>query len=256
MSKPAAIWVVALLATSTSLTAFAGSKDSRDPKNWEIHDKNRPMAPVVEPGPYQGPTPAPSDAIVLFDGSNFDHWNHSKWKITDDKAMKVVPKAGDLLTKKHFGDCQLHIEWSADPDSPGSAQHRSNSGVFFMGTYEVQILDTYKNENKTYADGQAGSIYGQYPPLVNPGRPAGQWNVYDIVFRRPHFNDKGECTQPARITVFFNGVLVQDNEPLVGPTSHKKRAPYKKHGDKGPLRLQDHKDDPIRFRNVWIRELE
>ena len=229
---------------------------SANPK-YIIHDEERPLPPVVKPG-EQGA--APSDAIVLFDGSNLDAWQHqdgssAKWQVKDG-VITVVPKTGDIFTKEGFGNVQLHIEWSADPDSPGASQRRSNGGVFLMGTYEIQVLDNHEHKNKTYADGTAGSVYGQYPPLVNASRPAGDWNVYDIIFRRPRFDQQGNVVQPATATVFHNGVLVQDHVKVLGPTSHKSRAPYKKHADRMPIKLQDHKDDPIRFRNIWVRDLE
>lgn len=246
---------VAAAVTAVSLSVYAAVRSaSRNPLDYEIHDMNRPMSPVVEPGTFSENCKPPSDAIVLFDGSNLDQWN-GKWEVKDG-YVKVIPKAGDLVTKQTFGDCQLHIEWSSDPDSKGEAQHKSNSGVFFMQTYEIQVLDTYKNENKTYADGQAGSIYGQYPPLANPARAAGDWNAYDIIFHRPHFDQNGKCVKPATATVIFNGVLVQDHESIIGPTSHGKRTDYKAHADKAPLKLQDHRDDPIRYRNIWIRPLD
>jgi hypothetical protein len=168
--------------------------------------------------------------------------------------MEVVKKTGDIRTKKAFGNCQLHIEWA----TPGKVstkeigQKRGNSGVFFMGIYELQILDSYENE--TYADGQAASIYGQYPPLVNACREPGQWQSYDVSFLRPIFNKKGKCIRPARITVFHNGVVVQNNVEIKGSTAHKKKAKYSPHADKLPLGLQDH-NNPMRFRNIWIREL-
>lgn len=227
----------------------------RSPLEWKIHDPDRPQPAVVEPGPAGEPAPAPSDAIVLFDGSGFEEWEAANgeepgWKIVEN-AMQIVPGAGDIQTKREFGDVQLHIEFKTDPDSPGSGQSRSNSGVFF-GPYEVQVLDSH--ENKTYADGSAASIYGQYPPLVNASRPAGKWQTYDIVYRAPRFGEEGEVLAPARMTVLHNNVLVQDNEELVGPTSHRVRQPYQPHGDVA-IRLQDHRDDPIHFRNIWVREL-
>jgi hypothetical protein len=141
-----------------------------------------------------------------------------------------------------------------DPPVGKGGQDRGNSGVFLMGRYEVQVLDTYGTTNKTYADGQAAALYGQYPPLVNPGRPPGQWQTYDIVFRAPRFDAAGKVLSPARVTVLFNGVLVQDNRELSGPTANKARPPYAAHADKLPLGLQDH-SHPVRFRNIWIREL-
>lgn len=229
----------------------------RNPYNWEIHDGSRPQPPKVDPGPYVGPQPAPSDAIVLFDGSNFDHWtgdgDQVGWRLAEDQdAMQVVPEAGDIWTRERFGDVQFYIEFKTYPDSPGSSQSRSNSGVFF-GPYEIQVLDTY--DNVTYPDGMAGSIYGQYPPLVNATRPAGEWQSYNIIYRAPRFGDGDEVIEPARVTVIHNNVLVQNNEPLIGRTSHGERTGYNRHGDVH-IRLQDHRDDPIHFRNIWIRELD
>lgn len=223
--------------------------------DWPQHSMERPRPPVVDPGPYMGPAPAPSDAVVLFDGTDLDEWRTNEgepapWRIVDD-AMEVVPGSGGIYTPREFGDVQLHIEFSAPFPPVGEGQDRGNSGVFFMGRYEVQVLDSYRND--TYPDGQAGSLFGQFPPLVNPARAAGEWNVYDIVFRAPRFDD-GVLAEPATVTVFMNGVLVQDAQPLVGPTTFGRRAPYEAHEPTGPIFLQDH-DHPVRFRNIWIREL-
>ncbi len=229
-------------------------EENRNPLAHPIHSHDRAQPPVVDPGPPVPPAPVPSDAIVLFDGSGFDHWQSHDgeevpWNLVDG-AMQVVPGTGDILTRERFGDVQLYIEFNLDPDSPGSSQSRSNSGVFF-GPYEVQVLDSY--ENPTYPDGQAASIYGQYPPLVNASRAPGEWQSYNIIYRAPRFQD-GVAVEPARITVFHNNVLVQDGEPLIGPTSHQIRTHYQQHGDVR-IRLQDHDDDPILFRNIWLREL-
>jgi hypothetical protein len=151
-----------------------------------------------------------------------------------------------------YGDCQLHIEWASPSPAVGEDQDRGNSGVFFHGQYEVQVLDSY--QSATYPDGQAGALYGQYPPLVNASRAPGQWQSYDIVFRGPRFDPGGKLLRPARVTVFHNGVLVQENVELTGPTAHKTRPPYKAHPVKGPIALQDH-SHPVRFRNIWLREL-
>jgi len=173
--------------------------------------------------------------------------------------MEVIKKSGYIRTIKEFGNCQLHIEWWVPPgvDPKITDQKRSNSGVFFMGKYEVQVLDSYTDDNyktnKTYADGQASAIYGQYPPLVNASREPGQWQSYDISFLRPLFDDQGKLIRPASITVLHNGVVVHNNVEVKGATAHKKKAKYSSH-DKGPIRLQDH-GSPIRFRNIWIREL-
>ncbi|MEO7520717.1 MAG: DUF1080 domain-containing protein, partial [Gemmatimonas sp.] len=159
-----------------------------------------------------------------------------------------------MRTRDDFGDVQLHIEWMSPKPPRGADQDRGNSGVFFGGgRYEVQVLDSY--ENITYADGQAGALYGQYPPLVNVTRPPGEWQAYDIVYHRPRFDAAGRVQSRARFTVFHNGVLVQDNAELVGPTANAARPPYEAHADRLPISLQDH-GHPVRFRNVWLRNLE
>jgi hypothetical protein len=200
----------------------------------------------------------PSDAIVLFDGSSLSGWRSvdsssqpARWRVADG-YMEVVAGTGNIATARGFGDVQLHIEWMAPTPVEGEGQGRGNSGVFLMGIYEVQVLDSY--QNTTYADGHAAAIYGQYPPLVNPSRPPGEWQTYDIVFHRPRFDTNGRATTKARMTILFNGVLVQDNVELTGPTAHKARPPYAKHDDRLPLILQDH-GNPVQFRNVWVREL-
>ena len=220
---------------------------------WEVHDMNRPLPVVVTPGASS--SQPPSDAIVLFDGSDFSEWESQKggpvkWKL-ENGYMEVVKKTGGILTKRSFGDCQLHIEWATPANPTGKDQHRGNSGVFLMNTYEVQVLDSY--DNPTYADGLAGSLYGQKPPMVNACRGPGQWQSYDIIFRRPIFKGK-KAFRPATVTVLQNGVLVQDHWEIKGPTWHKRRSHYVAHGDKMPLSLQDH-GDPVRYRNIWIREL-
>ena len=233
--------------------ARAGSDGRQD---WDIHDMNRPIPPVVDPGPAGPPAPAPSDAVVLFDGKDLAPWEDMKgnpagWKVAD-RFMEVVAKTGSIRTKKGFGDCQLHIEWATPAVVAGEDQGRGNSGVFLMDSYEVQILDSYNN--RTYADGQAASIYGQFPPLVNACRPPGEWQSYDIVFHAPRFGPDGSLLKPARMTIFHNGILVHDNAELTGPTAHKARPPYKAHPDKLPISLQDH-GNPTRYRNIWLREL-
>jgi hypothetical protein len=224
---------------------------------WQIHDPNRPMAPVITPGPAGPPVPPPSDAIVLFNGKNLSKWTDAKgqparWKV-ENGYVEVVPDTGSMRTVQGFGDCQVHVEWMAPSPAKGEGQERGNSGVFLMDLYEVQVLDCYNN--KTYADGQTAAIYGQYPPLVNACRPPGEWQTYDIVFHRPRFGQDGKVLIPARMTVFHNGVLVHECAQLTGPTAHKARPPYKMHADRLPLSLQDH-GNPVRFRNIWIRNLE
>jgi len=233
--------------------ARAGSDGRQD---WDIHDMNRPIPPVVDPGPAGPPSPAPADAVVLFDGKDLAQWEDMKgnpagWKISDG-FMEVVAKTGSIRTRKGFGDCQLHVEWATPAVVSGEGQGRGNSGVFLMDSYEVQVMDSYNN--RTYADGQAAAIYGQFPPLVNACRPPGEWQSYDIVFRAPRFGPDGSLLKPARMTIFHNGILVHDNAELTGPTAHKARPPYKAHPDKLPISLQDH-GNPTRYRNIWLREL-
>jgi hypothetical protein len=225
-------------------------------QQWPQHSMDRPRPPVVQPGPEQPPAPAPSDAIVLFDGSGLAQWRSqdggpAKWLVKDG-YVEVVPGTGMLVSARPFGDVQLHIEWRTPTPPKGEGQERGNSGIFLMGMYEVQVLDSYQND--TYPDGQAGAIYGQNPPLVNASRPPGAWQTYDIVFRRPRFKPDSTVERPVRMTIFHNGVLVQDAFELIGPTANRARPPYKAHADKLPLTLQDH-GNPTRYRNIWIREL-
>jgi hypothetical protein len=220
---------------------------------WKIHDPDRPLPAIVDPGQAGK---APSDAIVLFEGQDLSKWEGPNggapaWTV-ENGYMEVKPGAGSISTKRAFGDCQLHVEFSEPVPATGESQERGNSGVFPMGLYEIQVLDSY--QNKTYADGQAAAVYGQHPPLVNASRPPGQWQAYDIIFHGPHFSGDGKLLQPARVTVLHNGVLVQDNVELTGPTAHGERPPYRVHPSKLPLSLQNH-GNPVRFRNIWIREL-
>ena len=228
-------------------------------QDWPQHSMDRPQPPIVRAGPVAS-VPAPADAIVLFDGRSLANWRvadsthnagPAKWKVAKG-YMEVVAGAGSIETKRAFGDAQLHVEWRAPTPPKGEGQDRGNSGVILMGTYEVQVLDSYRNV--TYPDGQAGAIYGQFPPLVNASRPPGEWQTYDIVFHAPRFDAAGKLLSPARMTVLHNGVLVQDDKTLLGPTHHNERAPYTAHPDKLPLLLQDH-GHPVRYRNIWIREL-
>jgi len=232
--------------------AFAAGQDT-----WSVHDPNRPQPRVVAPGPAGPPVPPPADAVVLFDGKDLGHWTDAKgqparWKV-ENGYMEVVDKAGGIRTARGFGDCQLHVEWMAPEPAKGKDQDRGNSGVFLMDTYEVQVLDCYGNT--TYADGMTAALYGQHPPLVNACRPPGEWQTYDIVFHRPRFDKDGKVLAPARMTVFHNGLLVHECAALTGPTAHKARPPYKMHADRLPISLQDH-GHPVRFRNIWIRDLE
>lgn len=256
MQKLAALLTFgALMATAWAQDKNPGYTDTPVlPDGFRVHDANRPRPAVVDPGPAaKTPSKPPADAIVLFDGTSIDAWRGrkgaAKWRLVDG-AMEVT-RTGDIHTEQKFGDCQLHIEWMAPPPK-GHSQGRGNSGVFFFGRYEVQILDSF--DNPTYADGQAGSIYGQKPPLVNVTRPPGQWNVYDIAFIAPRFDQDGKVLSPARLTVVHNGVVVQLDEELLGPTSHKSLPKYRAHGPAGSIKLQDH-GNPMRFRNIWVRPL-
>lgn len=230
---------------------------AQDVERWPVHDMRRPQPTVVGPGAGALPVPAPADAIVLFDGVSAAKWRHgngeaAKWTIRDG-YMEVRGGSGDLETRDSFGDVQLHVEWMAPTPVRGEGQGRGNSGVYFMHNYEVQVLDSYNNQ--TYPDGQAAALYGQYPPLVNAARPPGQWQSYDIIFRRPRFDAGGKVVSPAQVTVMHNGVLVQDKVTLTGPTGHYARPPYAAHADRLPIKLQDH-GDPVRYRNIWVRNLE
>lgn len=220
---------------------------------WRVHDDARPRPRVVTPGDQPGKPP--SDATVLFDGSNLDAWQSAKggpagWKI-ENGYMEVLAGSGDIATKRKFGDYQLHVEFSEPSPPAGKSQGRGNSGVFLAGLYEVQVLDSY--DNITYADGEASAIYGQTPPLVNASRPPGQWQSYDIVFESPRFAD-GKVTSPGYVTVLHNGVVTQNHTALLGPSVHHALPTWKPHGPEMPLLLQDHRM-PVRFRNIWIRPL-
>ncbi|HUB80250.1 MAG TPA: DUF1080 domain-containing protein [Bryobacteraceae bacterium] len=226
---------------------------------WKVHDMNRPRARKVTPGQPFTET-APSDAIVLFDGKDLSHWvqigrggqvQEPKWKV-ENGYMEIVPRTGRLATKEKFGDCQLHVEWMVPKGTKGQGQGRGNSGIELMMRYEIQVLESH--DNLTYADGAAGAMYGAWPPLVNPARPEGEWNVYDIMFEAPRF-DSGKLVKPAYFTVLFNGVLVHNHQAQLGQTVWRQVAQYKPHDAEEPLSLQDH-SQPVRFRNIWIRRVK
>jgi hypothetical protein len=205
---------------------------------------------VINPGP------PPSDAIVLFDGKDLSQWESAKkgpaqWLIKDGVA--TINGTGSINTKQEFGDCQLHVEWATPSEAKGDGQGRGNSGILLQGRYEVQVLDSYNN--KTYFHGQAGAIYKQYAPLVNASRKPGEWQTYDIIFHAPRFDDSKKLTKPATVTVLQNGVLVEDNVEIKGTTSFVGAPKYVAHPLKQPLVLQDHRS-PVRYRNIWIRELQ
>lgn len=244
---------------SLFLVSALGCFAQPDP-NYLDHDRTRPLPPVVTPATpstQSQPGKAPSDATVLFEGKDLSQWcamdgSATKW-ILKDGYMECVKGSGYVRTLQCFGDCQLHIEWATPTPPHGDGQGRGNSGVFFgFDRYEVQVLDSY--QSKTYADGSAASVYGQYPPLANASLPPGEWQTYDIVYTAPRFEENDELRSSARLTVFHNGVLVQNNVQLTGPTSWLERAPYRPHPEKQPISLQDH-GNPVRFRNIWVREV-
>jgi hypothetical protein len=203
--------------------------------------------PLVTPGEGSAP---PADAIVLFDGTDLSQWEGGdKWLIQDGYA---VTQETSISTKQGFGDCQLHIEFATPEEIEGSGQGRGNSGIYLMGRYELQVLDSWENE--TYFDGQCGAIYKQHPPLVNASRKPGDWQAYDVIFKAPRFNPDGSLLSPAAITVLHNGVLIQNNFQLLGATSYTDPPLYTAHGDREPISLQFH-GNKTRFRNIWIRDL-
>ena len=238
----------------------AGQKPRpQDTEVWE------PVPPMVTPGPVAS-APPPSDAIVLFDGTNLNEWVNTRdkapagWTVADGMfTVNKRDKVGNIETKRSFGSYQLHLEYRIPADIGGEGQSRGNSGLFLASTgggdggYELQILDSYNN--KTYVNGQGGSVYKQFPPLVNASRKPGEWQTYDIAWTAPTFNDDGTVKTPARLTAFHNGVLIQNNVELKGETLYIGQPTYRKHGP-APIKLQSHGDPsaPISFRNIWIRE--
>jgi hypothetical protein len=214
--------------------------------------------PVVTPGLSNAD--APSDATILYNGHGLGAFQKrddspAGWKIDADGAVTDIKGAGDLITKEAFGSCQLHLEFREPAEVKGNGQARGNSGVYIMGKYEIQVLDSYNNP--TYSNGQAGAVYKQHVPLVNASRKPGEWQSYDIVFTAPQFKENGDLLSPARVTVIHNGVLIQNNVTILGPTDWVTKPKYEKHASKLPLMLQDHGDDgnPISYRNIWIRNL-
>jgi hypothetical protein len=245
-----------MLAFVASVALVSAQDEGPDPKLTEYWT---PQPPVVSANPGQ----PPSDAIVLFDGTDLDQWilasdheSPAPWLLKDD-AM-IVParakgeKSKDIHTKQHFGDVQLHLEWRAPLPAVGTSQGRGNSGIFFMDRYELQVLDCY--ENDTYVNGMTGSIYKQQVPLANACRAPGEWQTYDVFFVGPKFLPDGTLVEKAHITVMHNGVLVLLNSPIYGPTEYRGQPSYKFHTPRQPIRLQDH-NNPVAYRNIWIREL-
>ena len=239
-SRRTTAWAATLVICSLSTALAYYAQEWKSGIDW-------PEPVVVTPGMGAAP---PSDAIVLFDGTNLDHWTGvENWTIADG-----VGTAGSSITSRdRFGDCQLHLEFATPEKVEGTGQGRGNSGIYLMKRYEVQILDSY--ENQTYFDGQCAAIYKQRPPLVNACRPPGEWQTYDIIFRAPRFNEDGSVAIPAAVTVLQNGVLVQDHFELQGGTFWDEPPHYTKHSEREPLQLQYH-GNPVRFRNIWIRDLQ
>ncbi len=234
---------------------FCAGAAASQAQNITLISQPDPKPVVVTPAAVERPVPPPSDAYILFDGTNFSEWQHKdgspvKWELSDG-AMTVVPQTGEIRTKRDFEDYQLHLEWASPAEVKGQDQLRGNSGVFMQCRYEIQILDSYQND--TYVNGQAGSVYKQYPPLVNAMQKPGEWNTYDIIYTAPRFKENGQVISLGRITVLHNGVLVQNNSLILGATNHAEAPTYTPHGP-APIMLQDH-GDLVKFRNIWIREL-
>ncbi len=249
-------WTAAV-AVAAAFCITQNANAQTDPR-YKQHDRTRPLPTLIDPGTASTQKEAgrpPSDATVLFDGKDLSKWadskgNDAKWKV-EHGYFEVVPHTGDIYTRQPLGDMQLHLEFSEPVPAVGKDQDRGNSGVILMGQFEVQVLDSYHSD--TYADGQAGAVYGQYPPLVNAVRAPGQWQSYDIIFHGPRFDKDGNLTRKAHVTVLHNGVLVQDNVEIEGITAMSNPV-YKPIPEKLPLRLQDH-GHKVRYRNIWVREL-
>ncbi|MDZ4802821.1 MAG: DUF1080 domain-containing protein [Bryobacteraceae bacterium] len=230
-------------------------------QKWRVHDIDRPRPRHVTPGAQYGQPP--SDAIVLFDGKDLSKWTEAgkrenagkvvdpSWTVSNG-YFECVPRKGDLMTKEKFGDMQLHVEWASPTLVEAASQNRGNSGILIMSRYELQVLDSWNN--KTYADGQAGAIYGWWPPLVNAVRKTGEWQAYDIAFEAPKFDAAKKLVKPASITVFHNGVLLHHRQEIGGPMAHRVVRPYVGHEAEEPLMLQNH-NTKVRYRNIWARKL-
>jgi hypothetical protein len=258
--KSSSLILIAIAMASMLISAKPGLADDglgytdtpRLPNSpWRVHDRLRPQAPKVDPGPDMGREPAapPSDAIVLFGGKDLSQWVGGDPKGIEDGCINIL-KTGQIQTKRAFGDCQLHLEW-ATPKQPENKMIWGNSGVFMLGKYEIQIIESH--DSTIYADGMAGAVYGQTPPLVNASRNPGQWQSYDIVFTAPEFRGD-KLLKPAYFTIFWNGVLVQNHTASLGTTRHREVAVYDSRETTGPIMLQNH-GSAVRFRNIWVRPL-
>jgi len=242
-------WILCAVASAVSVTAVLLLRDRADAQVVEYKSGIVwPEPELVTPGKENGP---PSDAVVLFDGKDLSQWKQGEnWILKDGHA--IAAKSG-IATKESFGDCQLHLEFASPEVVKGSGQGRGNSGIYFLGKYEVQILDSF--ENKTYFDGQCGSIYKQHPPLVNACRKPGEWQTYDIIFESPRFDSEKKLTRPCIITLLQNGIVVQNHFELIGGTYYDRPAAYTAHDPRAPIQIQFH-GDAVKFRNIWIRELK
>jgi hypothetical protein len=262
------------LTVFTLLIVSSACAQSQENPDWDPNLTNdwTPVEDSVYTDGYRQP---PSDAIILFDGSDLSQWQSAPgyfidadavseyldqidgdfgeagWTV-EDGIMTVNPGTGNIMTKQRFGDMQLHIEWRTPAEIEGEGQGRGNSGVFLMGLYEVQVLDSW--QNRTYSNGQAGALYKQYSPMVNASKRPGEWQTYDIFFERPHFGDDGSVIKPAQVTVLHNGVMIHHKRELRGPTVYMGLPEYVEHPDEMPIGLQDH-SNPVSFRNIWVREL-
>ncbi|MGD0900117.1 MAG: DUF1080 domain-containing protein [Thermoguttaceae bacterium] len=248
---PAVIALSTLAGVAASAEDGLGYNDTPFLPNspWRVHDRKRPQPPMVEPGREPGQPPA--DAIVLFDGKDLSQWAGGNPEGIQQGAINIL-KTGALVTRQKFGDCQLHVEWAVPEKDDGGVMNWGNSGILFFNKFELQIIES--RDHRIYADGIAGAIYGQTPPLVNVARKPGQWETYDIVFTAPRF-DGEKLLRPAYFTAFWNGVLVQYHQPSLGPMRHREVAVYTSAETSGPLGLQKH-GSAVRFRNIWIRPLK
>jgi hypothetical protein len=242
-------YVILLAFLTLFMQGFAGSQAEQDPAATEAWE---PVPKLVTPGNERKP---PSDAVVLFDGTDLSAWERedsgvAEWRV--ENGAMTVNGTGNIQTKESFGDVQLHLEWRTPSQAEGEGQERGNSGVFLQKRYEVQVLDSY--DNRTYSNGQAGSLYKQYIPQVNASKGPGEWQTYDIIFNAPQFNADGSVDTPARVTVFHNGVLIQNSVELKGPTVYVGEPFYTAHPIEQPLMLQDH-GDAVSYKNIWLREI-
>jgi hypothetical protein len=272
-------WLLGLLAFAAGTGVFAADDATNKAEaidgfrdtpmlpggKWHVHDPDRPQPRVVTPGAtFSQNAPAPSDAEVLFDGTDLSKWENNrgeeaKWHMQDG-YVETAARGGGIRTRGKWADFQLHVEWAAPNPPHGTGQGRGNSGILINNMYEVQVLDSY--HAKTYPDGQAGAIYGQSPPLVNASKPPGEWQTYDIIFESPRWNEQGQLTKKATVTVLYNGVVVQNRYELTGMTDGINAAqPWKTlskypppHAPEVFIELQDH-NNPVRYRNIWVRAL-